>query len=291
MTSARVADAAELLASHALTLLAFGLVLGILVVVAIVCAVRALVYLERPLRAAAGPVLGRLSRSLSYEPGAGTWRFLAPSGFLLLHLLLGLAATGFVLAFAEVAEEVFGGTLVVVFDRTFASALQQASTPRWQSVFWAVSWLGSAPILTIATAIVALTLFRERRPLLAAVWIAGQGGGALLNLALKAFFSRARPEGAELLVSGWSFPSGHAMGTFIFCGLGAYLLIRRTRSWTAAVLLAVGAVSWCVVMGFSRLYLAVHYASDVLAGLVAGAAWVAVCVSGAELVVRREAVR
>jgi undecaprenyl-diphosphatase len=77
------------------------------------------------------------------------------------------------------------------------------------------------------------------------------------------------------------------MGTFVLCGVGVYLLVRSTRSWTLAAVSAVLALIWCLAMSFSRLYLGVHYASDVMAGMVAGAAWVAVCISALEMVHRR----
>ena len=98
---------------------------------------------------------------------------------------------------------------------------------------------------------------------------------------------RTRPEIPRIAASSsWSFPSGHAMGTFIFCGLACYLVLRERRSWVAvAIVPRSSALSWCVVMAFSRLYLGVHFVSDmVLAGLVAGTAWVAVCVSALEVI-------
>jgi undecaprenyl-diphosphatase len=201
-----------------------------------------------------------------------------------------MALTVSVVTFAAIAEEVAGGGALAAFDLAFAQALQQATAPGWQRLFALVSWLGSAPVLAVAAGIVAVGLFRHRRPMLAGVWIAGQAGGGLLNLALKQVFARTRPEFADpLLVPGWSFPSGHAMGTFVFFGLGAYLLLRRTRSWTATYLIVGGSLLWCVLMSFSRLYLGVHFATDVVAGLIAGAGWVVVCVSGVELALQREA--
>ena len=102
---------------------------------------------------------------------------------------------------------------------------------------------------------------------------------------LKASFARTRPEFADpvLAASSWSFPSGHAMGTFVLAGLAVYLLLRGRRSWAASVAVVALGLSWCVTMAFSRLYLGVHFASDVIAGMAAGAAWVAVCVSALEV--------
>lgn len=72
------------------------------------------------------------------------------------------------------------------------------------------------------------------------------------------------------------------MGTLVFCGFGAYLLVRTHRSRAAAIITVTLAVGWCLAMSFSRLYVGVQFASDVIAGLLAGVAWVAVCVSALE---------
>jgi undecaprenyl-diphosphatase len=106
---------------------------------------------------------------------------------------------------------------------------------------------------------------------------------------LKNAFERTRPEFADafLLTPSWSFPSGHAMNTFVFCGLGVYVLLRFTRSWTMMGAVVAVAFAWCLVMGFTRLYLGVHFLSDVVAGLIAATAWVAVCVSGIAVALRR----
>jgi membrane-associated phospholipid phosphatase len=220
-------------------------------------------------------------------------RAFAPSGYLALHLVLGLALTTAVTVFAVIAENIIGAGAIVAFDLAFTEALRESSTPAWERFFAGVSWLGKREAIAAAAAIVALLLWRANGALMAVGWIAAQAGGGVLNLALKETFERTRPAFADplLAASSWSFPSGHAMGTFILFGLGCYVLLRETASWTVAAFVVTLSLAWCIVMAFSRLYLGVHFASDVAAGLIAGVAWVAVCASALEVVRPRRAPR
>ena len=105
------------------------------------------------------------------------------------------------------------------------------------------------------------------------------GGGALLNGALKLAFHRARPSyAAEFHVASWSFPSGHAMDSLIVYGLLAYWLGTRLREYRAIVY--IGAALLIGAIGYARLYLGVHFLSDVIAGYCAGFVWLSVCVTG-----------
>jgi membrane-associated phospholipid phosphatase len=289
MSDHEITQLAELLAAHAVVLLGLGLAIGLAVVGAVYLGVRALVRLEHPFRAAFVSAARRAWHATASAARARQVAILIPSGFLAVHLILGLALAGLVAAFVVLAQEVAGGGELTAFDVAFARALLESTSPGWHRAFVTVSWLGSAPVLALVSGVVAVQLFRERRGMLAVAWIVAQAGGGLLNLALKALFARTRPDVADpLLASGWSFPSGHAMGTFIFCGMFAYLLLRRTWSWSGAILIVSLALAWCVVMSFSRLYLGVHFATDVTAGLIAGGAWITVCIAGVELVLRRE---
>jgi membrane-associated phospholipid phosphatase len=212
-----------------------------------------------------------------------------PSAYLALHLTLGLMMAVAVAVFATLAEEALAGGDMAAFDVAFVRALHDTRSPEWQRTFSVVSWFGTRETLAVATVLVAVPLLLQQRVLLALGWVGAQAGGGLLNRTRKETFARTRPEFADpmLAASSWSFPSGHVMGTFILCGLACYLLLRENRSWrTAAVVVAMSA-SWCVLMAFSRLYLGVHYVSDVIAGLLAGVAWVAVCVSALEVLRRR----
>jgi undecaprenyl-diphosphatase len=104
------------------------------------------------------------------------------------------------------------------------------------------------------------------------------GGGGLLNLELKRYFARARPDIAEMLrrASGYSFPSGHAMGSTVVFGALSYLAFRTAAQWrwkTAAVALATTLI---LAVALSRVYLGAHWTSDVAAGIACGAIWLAV---------------
>jgi len=280
---------AQFLATHAVLLLGLGLLAALASVFAIILAVRITARFQGSILHGFTEVVRYARRNDVVNRVAARTSTLIPSAYLGLHLMLGLLLTGAVIGFVALAEEVLAGREMARFDVAFARALHDEKSPAWERFFSTVSWFGSGQVVAMATVAVAIVLLVNRRTMLAIVWVAAQAGGGLLNRTLKETFERTRPEFADplLMSSSWSFPSGHAMGTFILCGLGCYLLLRERRSWTASALAVSLAVSWCVVMAFSRLYLGVHFASDVVAGLVAGAAWIAVCASAFEIIRRR----
>lgn len=293
MTDPDIERIARFLATHALLLLALGLAAASVALLAVVSAVRMAVRYRAPVIRFFTTLMVRardvrvLRRLFDRAPMA------VPSAYLAVHLALGLVLVAAIAGFVAVTEKALGDSGdIAAFDVAFAQALRDEASAAGLRAFSAVSWLGSRQVLTVVTLVVAVLLTAKRRLVLALGWTGAQAGGALLNLALKAGFARTRPEFADplLAASSWSFPSGHAMATFIACGVGAYLLLRGGRSWRTTVLVVIAALSWSLVMAFSRLYLGVHFASDVVAGLIGGAAWVAVCVSALEVVHRRAAV-
>ena len=281
--------AAQFLATHAVLLLGLGLIAGLASVLGIILAVRIVARFRGTLLRGFTELVEFGRRIEVVNRVVARTAALIPTAYLGLHLTIGLLLSVAVIVFVALAEDVLAGGEMARFDVAFARALHDERSRAWERFFSTVSWFGSRQVLTMTSVVVALVLVVNHRTVLAIGWLAAQGGGGLLNRALKETFERTRPEFADpiLLSSSWSFPSGHAMGTFILCGLGCYLLLREHRSWTASAVGVSLAVSWCVVIAFSRLYLGVHFASDVIAGLLAGAAWVAVCASAFEVIRRR----
>jgi undecaprenyl-diphosphatase len=284
-----VERAAQFLARHALVLLGLGILAAAASIAAIVWATH--------LAARFGPGVGRQVATLGkrIQEVAPVPRLIrkahrfVPSAYLVLHLALGFVMAVALAVFATLAEEALAGGEMAAFDLAVARALHDAQSPEWHWVFSIVSWFGTRAALAIVTVAVAAVLLVRQQTLLALGFVTAQAGGGLLNRVLKETFERTRPEFADpmLAASSWSFPSGHAMGTFILCGMVCYLLVRENRRWTTAAVIVTAAASWCVIMAFSRLYLGVHYASDVIAGLLVGVAWVATCVSALEVLRRR----
>ena len=286
MTNGEIERAAGFLAAHAILFLAAGIVLALIALASVVGAIHLLRRYRDVIRRTFTSALGYARQFELFERSLARSRAFLPGPYLVVHLALGLAVTAAVAVFVVIAEDVVGHGAVVTFDLAFAQALQDSATPSLTQVFGIVTWLGSGYALAVVTALVAVYLARQHDRLAAMGWIAAQAGGWLLNYALKEAFERTRPSFADplLAATSWSFPSGHAMGTFILLGVGSYLFLRNVRSWSAAAVVITLALSWCVVMAFSRLYLGVHFASDVVAGLIAGVAWVAVCASAFEVI-------
>jgi undecaprenyl-diphosphatase len=287
-----VQQAAAFLADHAVLLLGLAVSAVALAAVATVFIVKLLTRYQERLLSGFTAVVSVARRIDVVDRIAARTSTFVPNAYIATHLGVGLLVTIAVTVFLAIAEETMAGEEFGAFDTAFSEALGDRQSPLWHRVFTAVSWLGSRPVLAAATLAVAAFLLAKRRTVLAFAWVMAQAGGGVLNLALKETFQRSRPELADaLLASSWSFPSGHAMGTFIFFGLACYVLLRDQRSWPVATVTVSAAGAWSVIMAFSRLYLGVHYPTDVVAGLVAGAAWVAVCASGIEAVRRRRDAR
>lgn len=143
--------------------------------------------------------------------------------------------------------------------------------------FTTLTIIGTPVGLGLVVAIIATLLGMRRRWRWVGYLIFTVGVGGLLNLQLKAYFARARPDLAEALrhASGYSFPSGHAMGSTVCFAALSYLAFRAIPSWRARAGAVAFAVSMIVAIASSRIYLGVHWISDIGAGIAAGTIWFA----------------
>jgi membrane-associated phospholipid phosphatase len=200
-------------------------------------------------------------------------------GSRLAGLLIALLAASSLL-FSKLAEDVARGEAIVSFDKTIAVSLHSHATGLATEVLSAVTWLGGAQVLLAVTLLAGAWLLSRRRVAHAALMGVALAGGEWLNVLLKATFDRPRPSFSEPLATaaGFSFPSGHAMSSLTVYGALAFVIMASVKSRRAQVLAVVPIVGLVVAIGFSRVYLGVHYVSDVLAGYSAGLAWLTLSV-------------
>ena len=146
--------------------------------------------------------------------------------------------------------------------------------------------LGGTTGLTIGTVLVAALLLARRLHRRALVLAAAMAGSAGLTVALKLVFARPRPPAGLLVgeaLSTYSFPSGHSFNTAVFVGALAGFVLFSPASGRRKAVAASGAVAAATAVGLSRVYLAHHWFTDVLAGWALAAAWLCLVA----LVVRR----
>lgn len=161
------------------------------------------------------------------------------------------------------------------FDIPIITWVQSWESPTWTALAKFCATLGSAKIvilLCILTMIFLYFVLKHRSELIFLIIVCG--GSALLNVLLKAEFVRERPTIHRILEeTGYSFPSGHAMGAFSFYAAVAFLLWRHIPTKWGRVLLILTAAGMILMIGLSRVYAGVHYPSDVLAGYLISGCW------------------
>ncbi len=149
--------------------------------------------------------------------------------------------------------------------------------PAWfEEMVRDVSALGSTFVLTFAVAVVAAYLWIVKAPQKAAFLVLACAAGALMNWLLKLAFGRERPDIVPHVThaTGESFPSGHTTNSAIIYLMLGMMLARVEASYTTKVFIFMVCVLLTVLVGLSRIYLGVHWPTDVIAGWALGAIWV-----------------
>ncbi len=221
---------------------------------------------------------------------------LDPRAYLTIHIVIGLLVCLLMAwLFAVLIESVREHDLLVRRDQALADWFHLNGTPLGYRVNVFVSQLGSPPAMAALFGAAVLYLWHAKQRTQLVAWILSYVGGTVLDGVMKEVIRRPRPEYAMrfLHYQSWSFPSGHSMGSLIGFAMLAYTIIR-VKSITnigAKIGIWTGAALMVALVGYSRIYLAVHYLSDVIAGYTLGVLWLAVCFTGLQMVSRRAELR
>jgi undecaprenyl-diphosphatase len=195
----------------------------------------------------------------------------------------GLPLTLFVLLFLYIAA-LFGGIVedfvtndsIVELDHLVAAWSSTIRTDFFNDFFWVMTRLGSIEIIALFVAFFTLFLcFGGRRYYIAGLYLS-IFGSEVLTIAGKYAFARERPLDALYQETLFSFPSGHATIAVAFFGFVLYTFFQETPNFRSKLNLFFIALVIVFLIGFSRIYLGVHYISDVLAGYLVGAMWMVI---------------
>ena len=190
--------------------------------------------------------------------------------------------------FGGIVEDIINSDIIVSADINIANFLVIFRNAELTTFFFWVTLLGKSKIilLFIIAAISILWLWKKRLyiiPLLVSI-----SGATVFTFIGKAVFHRARPSIAVYTESSFSFPSGHAAIAIAFYGFLAYLLIRNSKNWKYKINIFFAGFITILLIGFSRLYLGVHYVSDVWGGYLVGAIWLIIAISISEYLLSKK---
>ncbi len=210
-----------------------------------------------------------------------TRRF-SPEVYLGLHLTITLIVLlgGTVAIFLGIAGSLGSQNWLMHFDRSFSVSLHEHSDVRAGRIFALITNLGNASILTSIALVALVALAVKRRWQLLLVWTVALLGVGLMDELLKDAFRRIRPQLPHpwIIETGWSFPSGHAMGSLVAYGMLAYSLGLVITSHSLRICITFLTICLVIAIGFSRIYLGVHYFSDVIAGYLAASFYLSLCI-------------
>ena len=207
-------------------------------------------------------------------------------------LLVGLVAAGIIMStLAEIHEEI-SEQHEMHLDSGFQDEVHEDATPGLTRLAFALSWIGSPGLMVPVVPLVAGLLWWKRMRHQAMVLLITSGGAGVLTFLLKLHFRRLRPDlpWAFAHEPTFSFPSGHSVFAVVLYGTLLYLGLRHLRRARERVAVSIAAVALILGIGYGRIYLGVHYPSDVAAGYFVGVVWLLAVMAADWYVRRNEAV-
>ena len=198
-----------------------------------------------------------------------------------LYIVIGLGISALMLtAFAALARQTIFSNTMERFDNTVIWLVRYFASPGVDRVMIFITDIGFGIKYLIIVVTTFLGLSYKKRWREVEVLAICLTGGALLNFWLKYVFHRTRPDLLHVVQEiGYSFPSGHVIASMCFYGMSAFLIMRTISSWRGRLTVLTLAVILNVTIGITRIYLGVHYPTDVVAGYAVGSMWVAFCIS------------
>ena len=203
-----------------------------------------------------------------------------------LNLTIGIAiALLFLYFFFGIIWDIIGNDAIARSDIRIINLLQIFRTPNFTKTMLFITYLGNWQVVFLGAALASfiLLLLKKRQHVVALV--ASVVGGEFLVASSKILFHRLRPPLLNAIIqeNGYSFPSGHSLVSVTFYGIIGYFIFKSVRSKLAKVATFLGTILIISLIGFSRMYLGVHYPTDVLGGHVAGLAWVTAVITALEI--------
>lgn len=219
---------------------------------------------------------------------------LSPEGYLGLRLTVGaMVLIGAGWLFGGVAEDVLSGDPLTIVDVDVSQWLHAHATPLLNQWMLAITHLHGIAAISTYALLTALYLAWKRDWYWLLCLSVTVPSGMVVNVLTKLAFQRARPTFDEpiLALTTYSFPSGHVAGTTLFYGVLAAMLMAKTSSWGWRVFLIFAAFALIVLVALTRMYLGVHYLSDVIAAFAEALAWLTLCLTGIHTFSEYRAVR
>lgn len=198
--------------------------------------------------------------------------------FLSVSLLVGLATAILALIFfGWLADEALEGD-ARAFDDATRAAVHQLASPLLTAIMRGFSFVGSTIALTAGTIFIVIRFVMRKWKREAKLFALTMIGAGLLNITLKLAFKRPRPAPFFNLSppETYSFPSGHSLTSAVFFGALAAILTARVNSKRVRAAIWIVSATMFVLIGLSRIYLGVHYTTDVIAGFAAALIWILV---------------
>jgi membrane protein DedA with SNARE-associated domain/membrane-associated phospholipid phosphatase len=203
--------------------------------------------------------------------------------------LLGAAFLYILLLLAGVVEDVLSMDPIVALDTHIENLLYAFRDPLLVKVFLWITLLAKAKIVLCVTLLLVVIFFLWNKREYVIPLIVTVTGSGMFNLLGKVAFHRQRPPGVGVYAeTSFSFPSGHAAIAAALYGFAVYFLWRRAETWGRRLNILFAGIFLVAAIGFSRLYLGVHFLSDVLGGYLLGLLWLIIGISMVEWNARKE---